>query len=531
MAQLGKREILRLNRLRLKVEKKTGLEPLFLSERKNSVAVQGLNESFFVEYISQLRPHLRFEPATRCFYQYDPKCGLFQPIQTPLLQEAILGDVLRFQKSYEQENAVLAGQVEKFRNLQFALKVVGRLQGRCHWQGFWNTWEGGHYVHLLNGVAVLDQSRESWSLQKFHPKFNSRRQVRLAYDPEADCPTLKAELLKRIPDSDQRELFQKCFGQFVLGKNLAHKILVIKGPAATGKSSICNLAVMVVGPENTAEFDTRQGGRFTLAQFADCSLLKSFDVTADFLDNGNADHLKRLTGGDLIGSEVKFSNTQASFAGDKNLLISTNFDLVLREGRDERAMARRLVVVDWCGGEPEKRITDWPGFILGQEGSGILNYFLEGVLKVLTDLREGHPDGFKNCSRNAELVESLLARSNSVRRFIEASVEPADGESITSEGMLEAYNRFCRTEGLPAEANKTASEKFNRLVSERYQAPKCKITLKDEVLGVSERLWGWKNIRLHTPSNQQTFTKSSQTTPISAISEPFRKEPELLCNP
>jgi phage/plasmid-associated DNA primase len=517
------------------VSKKTGLEPLFLSEKKNSVAVLGLNESYFTEYITHLRPHLRYEPATKSFFDYNTKDGLFRPIPIPLLQESILGDVFRFQQAFEQENLSLAGQIEKFRNLQFGQKVVGRLMGRCHWQGLWNSWEGGNFVHLLNGVAVLDAGAGSWSLQGFHPKFNSRRQIKLAYDSKADCPMLKAELLRRIPDNDQRELFQKCFGQFVLGRNLAHKILVIKGPAATGKSSICSLAVLLVGPENTAEFDTRQGGRFTLAQFADCSLLKAFDVQADFLNNQNADHLKRLTGGDLIGSEVKFSNSQTSFRGDKNMLFSSNFDLILREGRDERAMARRLVIVDWCGGEPEKRISDWAGYILRNEGSGVLNYFLEGVLKVLADLQEGHADGFRNCSRNTEAVEGLLMRSNSVRRFLEVCVEPCDGASLTTEAMLESYNQFCRDAGLPAETDKTASEKFNRLVSERYQAPKCKITLKDEVLGVSERVWGWKNIRLNTSVQHQTFTQTTLINPNSAgemaDSDPFEKEGQLLCKP
>jgi len=535
VAKLSERAILRLNRLWRKVRDKTGLDPLFVTDRESSVSVTGLNESFFAAYVCAARPHLRFSAAEETFYEYDPKDGRFKPMPVHLLQFAVLEDIRRYREAYAQENQVEADQIERFRNIMFAQKVVGQLQGRCHWQGRWNLWEGGLFVHCKNGVLVVDRKTGKGEFQGFSPKFNSKAQIPVSYDPKATCPLLTAELERRIPDTDQRELFLKCLGQFLVGQNLAHKIVHIRGEANTGKSQIADLAVKIIGCENCVEIRiTEAAGRFEMAQYRDASLLKAFDVPANFLMDKNADILKKLTGGDQIGGERKFGNAQVSFRGDKNVLLTSNFTLQLREGKDEAALARRLVVIEWQYAPIAKRIANWSDYIMEREGSGILNLFLKGLELALADLNEGHPEGFRKTKTNAEAVDVVMERSNSVIRFVSKRVEKCDGARIFRDELEEAYNRFCSERHISPLPPKVFSNRFNSIVSEEFNAFKTRVSVQiDGKTDHKHKETAWFNVRLkgeESPQTQESASETPQTCTETAGNEATfdQKEADFL---
>lgn len=515
MAKLSDRAIIRLNRLWRRVRDKTGLEPLFLTEKESSVSVTGLNESFFAAYVCAVRPQLRFSAAEDTFYEYDPKDGRFKPMPVHLLQFAVLEDIRRYREAYAQENQSEADQIERFRNINFAQRVVEQLQGRCHWQGRWNLWEGGLFVHCKNGVLVVDRKTGKGEFQKFSPKFNSKAQIPVSYDPAATCPLLTAELERRIPDADQRELFLKCLGQFLVGQNLAHKIVHIRGEANTGKSQIADLAVKIIGTENCVEIRlTEAAGRFEMAQYRDASLLKAFDVPANFLMDKNADILKKLTGGDQIGGERKFGNAQVNFKGDKNVLLTSNFTLQLREGKDEAALARRLVVIEWQSAPIAKRIANWSDYILEKEGSGILNLFLKGLELALADLNEGHPEGFRKTKTNAEAVDVVMERSNSVLRFVSKRVEKCDGARIFRDELEEAYNRFCSERHISPLPPKAFSCRFNSIVSETFNAFKTRVSVQiDGKIDHKHKETAWFNVRLVGSESPENTPKTPEATP------------------
>jgi len=505
-------EILRLNKLYRKVRDESRLDPLFLTTtREQTIVVTGLNESYFVEYFIALNPNLRFSSPEQTFFDYDKADGLFKPVKRPLLVERILTAVFRFAEAYGEERASEARQIEKFRNVLFAQKIVTRLEGRCFWDGLWNRADG-LFIHVKNGV--LEVCRETGELfhRKFSPSFNSIARIEIDYDPKATCPILQAELERRIPDPEQRELFLKAVGQILLGQNLATKILVIFGEANTGKSQIADLIVTIVGVRNCREIRlTETSGRFELGQYRSASLLKSFDCPANFLMNKNCDILKRLTGGDEVGGELKYGE-QTSFKGDKNVLLTTNFQLQIREGKDEKAIARRLIVIEWQAAPVKKRIANFAAYLLKKEGSGILNLFLGGMTKALADLREGHPDGFRTTSVNRAAVEVVMERSNSVARFVQTHIESGNGSQLLWSEVEDAYNKFCGEKGIPPVGPKVLSREFNTAVTEQFNAFKSRKFVKIAAHGDSERRETmWSNVRFKPVSSQeQGFSSQEQ---------------------
>lgn len=514
METLKEKEIVRLNKLYRQVRSENRLDPLFVTlTKKDGIVVTGLNEGYFAEYFLALNPNLRFSSAEQTFFDYDKADGLFKPVPRPLLVERILTAVFRFAEAYSEERSHEANQIEKFRNVLFAQKIVARLEGRCFWDGLWNR-SDGLFIHVKNGVLEVCRETGGVKHRKFSPSFNSIARIEIDYDPKATCPLLKAELERRIPDPEQRELFLKAVGQILLGQNLATKILVIFGEANTGKSQIADLIVKIVGVRNCREIRlTETSGRFELGQYRSASLLKSFDCPANFLMNKNCDILKRLTGGDEVGGELKYGE-QTSFKGDKNVLLTTNFQLQIREGKDEKAIARRLIVVEWQTAPFKKRIANFADYLLRKEASGILNLFLGGMAKALNDLREGHTDGFRTTKVNRAAVEVVMERSNSVARFVQACVESSDGSHLLWSELEDAYNKFCGEKRIPPVGPKILSRDFNTAAAEQFNAFKSRKTIKSLTHGDSERRETyWINVRLK-PVSPQNQVNSTQTHSI-----------------
>jgi len=511
------------------IQTQTKLKPFFtMPTAKGGVVMRGLAEGFFVEYLIRLRPHLRFSERDGSFFDYDAETGLFRSILQPVLLDKILEDILRFRTAYEGIDLFLAEKMEEFRTLNFAQKLAGRLQGRCNWRGNWNEWEGGHYIHTLNKILVLDAETGEVKTRRFSPKFNSVACVQVKYDPKATCPNFEESLCRGIPDPELRKLFLKCLGQMLIKTNLAHKILVLVGKSNTGKSAVPRVILDIVGVQNSAEIRISEAaGRFEMAQYRNATLLYAFEVKADFLQGKNTDVLKKLTGGDEIGGEQKFAG-QVSYRGDKCIFITSNFELRLREGKDEAALARRLVFVRWQTQNLKKINAKWPSFIIKTEGSGVLNLLLEGLKMAMKDIQQGCVEGFAKAEANTKAVDEVLAASNSVQRFVSTMIEPANGQQILLDEFHEAYNEFCAKHGIAAQHEKIASKLFNEAVSETFNAHKGRVSVS--VCGVNDtkyRPWCWKNIRLKAEKAEENPTepppepaKDSRNTTETAIFDP-----------
>jgi P4 family phage/plasmid primase-like protien len=485
------------------IKTETTLEPVFTNTLKDgSLVVRGLSEGFFVEYLKKQRPHLRYSKADEGFFDYDDETGLFQNILQPVLQDQILEEILKFRSAFAGVSPQLSERMEEFRNLTFAQRLVGRLQGRCNWRGNWNEWEGGHYIHTLNKILVLDTETGEAKTRRFSPKFNSTACIQVKYDPKATCPNFEDNLQKGIPDPELRNLFLKCLGQMLIKTNLAHKILVLVGKSNTGKSAVARVVLDIVGANNSAEIRLSEtAGRFEMAQYRNATLLYAFEVPADFFKSKNTDVLKKLTGGDEIGGEQKFAG-QVNYRGDKCVFITSNFELRLREGKDEAALARRLVFIKWQTLNFKKRNAKWPSFIIKNEGGGVLNLLLGGLKMALKDLQQGCVEGFDKVEANTKAVDEVLAASNSVQRFVSTMVEPANGKHILLEEFHEAYNEFCAKHGIAAQHENIASKLFNEAVSETFNAHKGRLSVS--ICGLNEtkfRPWAWKNIILKSENS------------------------------
>jgi phage/plasmid-associated DNA primase len=128
--------------------------------------------------------------------------------------------------------------------------------------------------------------------------------------------------------------------------------------------------------------------------------------------------------------------------GTFNVVITSNARLHVRLQGDIGAWRRRLSIVRYEAPPPTKKINDFGAYLLRTEGSGILNWALLGAQKVLNEIPDEGGD-FIMTVRQRDVVDSLLAESDSLKHFLQERLEPNTYGDVTVTEIVEAYAAYC----------------------------------------------------------------------------------------
>src|SRR5262249_45473512 len=78
-----------------------------------------------------------------------------------------------------------------------------------------------------------------------------------------------------------------------------------------------------------------------------------------------------------------------------------------------------------------------------EEGPGILNWCIAGLDMVLRDIDASSNGDIQLTDRQRQIVDSLLAESDSLRFFLREHVECAEDADLSVSEIVEAYAAFC----------------------------------------------------------------------------------------
>jgi hypothetical protein len=380
--------------------------PAFLNTRNEPAQ---LNERFWAALYAHENIIL-YEPDEHQFFVYEPSNGLYHQqsidtlrgyLQTRIRQASTLPNYSGLLRLASEANlrgviAFLRGQVEK----RHAFRPAA------------------NFIHLANGV--LEFKDGEFAFEKFNPKFMSRNQSPVSYDKDAIAPRFRDEFLRPLHAVD-RILIQKYFGQALLGRNITQTILLLDGESDTGKTTLAKIMRNLIGVENSYQLRTNLlNDRFEIGRYIGKTFLLAGDVDAKFLSTEGVSRLKALVGGDPLPAELKKNNAQLTVEGVFNVVITSNCRLLVKLQGDVEAWRRRLLVVRYENSRTGDTIPDFDRMLVEEEGSGILNFALQGIGMLFADLA-GNCGRIKLTSNQKERLNKLLDESDSLRVFLKTT--------------------------------------------------------------------------------------------------------------
>jgi P4 family phage/plasmid primase-like protien len=280
-------------------------------------------------------------------------------------------------------------------------------------------------------------------LLPFASSYRRRNKLAVRFDQKATCKVFLETLMRPALEQDDLDLLQRACGLFLIGKNLAQKILLLIGTAGGGKGTFIRVLSGIIGLLNVAALRTQLlTERFETSRFLGKTLLYGADVPAHFLNTFGASVLKMLVGGDPTTFEFKGSNERPNIVCYFNAVISCNSRLVVHLEGDAEAWRRRLVIVDYHQPKPERPDSKLSDLILASEASGVLNWMLEGLDKLRADDWQ-----LLMTSNQRAMVDNLLLESDALTLFVREALVKDEYSQLTVSTAFGAYVSYCNNRG------------------------------------------------------------------------------------
>jgi putative DNA primase/helicase len=223
-------------------------------------------------------------------------------------------------------------------------------------------------VACTNGLLNV-ATRE---LRPLTPAFFNRVAVPFDYEPNAPTPTRWLEFLDQLwpDDPDSIKALQEFFGYVLSGRTDLHKIMLMVGPARSGKGTIARVLAAMIGKGNVAGPTLASlGTNFGLAPL----LGKPLAVVSDARLSGANVHqvverLLSVSGEDMITVDRKYRDQWTGKLPTRFLILSNELP---RFGDASGAIAHRFVVLvmktSFLGKEntqlTEELLTELPGIL------------------------------------------------------------------------------------------------------------------------------------------------------------------------
>ena len=185
-----------------------------------------------------------------------------------------------------------------------------------------NDWyDGSEYLLFTNGVLHV----ETRELMPFSRDLYLTQRMPYEYDPSATCEPIVKWLKHTQHGSWQRaQVLRAWLRATLLSCYDIQKFIEIVGPGKSGKSTYANLAVALVGKQNTysTDFQNLETNRFEAASYMGKKLLLFQDADRW---GGSVSKLKAITGNDWIRSERKYqTESQDPFQYHGMVIITAN---------------------------------------------------------------------------------------------------------------------------------------------------------------------------------------------------------------
>jgi len=422
---------------------------------------------------------VKYNVGTKEYERFDGERGQWCVVSEVAVQHALDTLLVKLGEQYDVQQFVMGISPSQLSSL---CKMMRPHDTRV------KTVSAAGLVHASNGVVDLSANKPK--LMPHDAKYPFHAGSGIKFDAKASCPKFKKHLLGTALAPTDIALLQMYCGSMLLGPNTCHGLMITRGTAGGGKSTLVSIVEKILGETKVAHLRTSHlGGRFETSAFLGKRLLVGKDVPGDTLAASGARMLKSLVGNDLMQAEVKYNPDKKVLRGDFHVVIVSNNNLHINLDGDKDAWSRRLLVVDFKNLKPAKPIPNYAEQLVAEEGSGILNWLIEGALDYRAEMNKfGH---LRLTDDQLSRVATLLQDSDNVVEFVKQAVVPKANHDVSSDELLRSYYEKCELQKWTPVASQTFRTRVPDLLGQMF-----KTTRRNDITREGRAVRGYKGVAL-----------------------------------
>lgn len=334
-----------------------------------------------------------------------------------------------------------------------------------------------NYPSWINLNNTIIDVKEQKSIER-SPDYYFDYALDYDYNPTADCPTFKKILQEySFNDEDWIKLLQEIGGYLLIDELPFQKMFwFFSSKGRNGKGTILRVMHSLLGNKYVAsDFDTKQlkENRFYKRDLKGKRLIYSGDMENQIFA---LNALKSLTGGDMQVSDVKF-NDSVSFPIFGKFILSMNNLPKIHNDENKEPLRKRIIFLPFFYkiDNPNSKIEQE----LKKEQSGILNFFLEGLQRLLKE------EQFTETKLGKLILKVFMEDNDILETFIDELIEyDYIAEGLFIDDVLEAYKTLINKISHP----KTIA-KHNWILNKRNQDISNYLINKYPNLSKTERIY------------------------------------------
>ena len=274
------------------------------------------------------------------------------------------------------------------------------------------------------------------------PDLFSTFSLPFSFDPDARCPRWRRFLEETLGDRDKIKLAREWFGYNISADTSYQKMMIIRGPRASGKSTFARMMEKVIGK-----------GQVASPKFAD--FMQNFGLhkligkhvalmgDARLPTRGDAmqalETMLKITGEDSFDVPRKFKDDLTNYKFSTRFTLTTNELPALPD--HSGAMRRRLLILDFPNSFEGRE--DWDlDWKLDKETNGVIVWALEGLRRLNVQQRFTRPEAMLESMQEWKTSTSPLAA------FIEEACDEGVDFEVDKHELYDAWNAWSQERGI-----------------------------------------------------------------------------------
>ena len=307
-----------------------------------------------------------------------------------------------------------------------------------------------HLINLKNGLYDI----YTGELLEHDPKYLITVRINSSYNIDAKCTSFRT-FIDQTVTPENHKVIQEIFGYCLIPETKAQKAFLFYGPGSTGKSTMLNVLIYMLGKQNVSSVPLQNlSDKFRTADLFGRLANIVADLPFNRLDDAGL--FKEIVTGDMIHAERKFCDP-FTFNPFTRLIFSCNN---LPPSNDRTTgFYRRLLIIPFNNVVPDSQRDVELERKLCNEVDGILAWSLEGLRRLIENKFY-----FSETESTNELLNIYKKENSSVLSFINDECEIDPHSRVGKSLLYGVFQKYCDENRLP----KYSNIKFNDEIEKNF---------------------------------------------------------------